>query len=100
MRALSKKTVGTMLAIIMMLMGTLSVHASSYTVVALSYSPESPSDTQYTSVDGYIEYVSGGRRSVAISGLGGCYQKFTGKYDGGSCNYHIGSTTVKTISIL
>ena len=76
MRALSKKTVGTMLAIIMMLMGTLSVHAatytweygsgtytatlqftSSYTVVALSYSSESPSDTQYTSVDGYIEYV-------------------------------------------
>lgn len=119
MRTLSKKTVGTMLAIIMMLMGTLSVHAatytgeygsgtytatlqftSSYTVVALSYSPESPSDTQYTSVDGYIEYVSGGRRSVAISGFGGCYQKFTGKYDGGSCNYHIGSTTVKTISIL
>ncbi len=31
MRALSKKTVGTMLAIIMMLMGTLSVHAATYT---------------------------------------------------------------------
>lgn len=115
-----KKFVGMLMIVTLVAGMTLSVHAatytgeyaggtysatmqfnSSYTVVALSYSTESPSDAQYTSVNGYISHDSNGNyANVNISGMNGCYRMYNGSYNIGSCGYHIGATTVRTIIIL